>query len=336
MTKAAINMSMGATKADQPAAHGLGHFANRDALAAGCALAGEFVVVFLALRTGVSAGTILAIHAAIAAWTWLILFSGRPRHEDATIAAVILLLVTVAGPAGALAAAIMLPMVGKAGAGPDVLDAWYKRLREAGGVDPATALHDRVAAGRVLRLEAPPPSNFLDVIANGTLEERQTALGLMARRFHPDFAPALEAALRSPEPVVRVQAAAVVAHVRSDLKTKIAALLAGETLKHAAASRNRLSRACLLRSLSACSLVEEGDRARCRTEANRLLNETLPSARDIARACTASRPGTVAAIESFLIECGRFKDFRIARRASVIAAGGAYRVRFVRPTKAVP
>ena len=125
---------------------------------------------------------VIAVHLAIVAWTWLILFSGRPASHDATIAAVLLLLVLVAGPVGATAAATMLPFAAKRAERREILQAWYRRIANAGGVERATALHDRVVAGRVLRLDSHPPQKFLDVIARGSLSERQTALGLMARQ----------------------------------------------------------------------------------------------------------------------------------------------------------
>ena len=331
MTKANNVMAAGAPGNSQTAS--LWARPRREWLAALCACAGELVVAVLANRAGVSPGTLVAIHCAVAAWTWLILFAGRKADEDTTLAALMLLLVAVAGPAGAAAALLTLPLAGKAGAGPEVLQAWYTRLAQAGGVGPATAMHDRVAAGRVLRLEAPPPARFLDVIASGTLEERQTALGLMARRFHPDFAPALEAALRSPEPVVRVQAAAVVARVRGDLKIKIRDLLCRNL--QTVPARRRLAIAGTLQSLAGCSLVEDSDKARCRAAAGNLLADVLISTDAVTAAAATPHDDIALAMEGFLIDSGRLKDLRIARRVRAIAARGSYRVRRVRPAKAV-
>jgi hypothetical protein len=306
------------------------HLPRREVLAALCALMGEALVVYLGLKTAVSPGTILSIHVAIAAWTWLILFAGRPADEDATIAGVLLLFVLAAGPAGALAAVFIVALSGRRGESANILSAWYKRLADAGGVEPATATHDRVVAGRVLQLDAPPPLNFADVIAYGTLEERQTALGLIARRFHPDFAPALEAALRSPEPVVRVQAAAVVARVRGDLKTKIAGHMAKQAKLTTAPVATRLAHAATLQGLAACSLVEATDKIRCRAAADQLFKDALIETGGVAAAAAAAGLETAPAIEAYLMENRRYKDFRVARRVRSIAARPNFKVRRAR------
>lgn len=299
----------------------------REWLAIICVLTGEAAVAGLMLRSNISPGTILAVHCAAVSWIWLILFMGRQNGADLTLAALILLLVAAAGPAGALAAAFMLAFSGRAGAGPQVLDRWYRRLASAGGVDPAIAMHDRVVAGRVLRLDAPPPGLFSDIIANGTLSERQSALGLIARHFHPDYSPALEAALRSPEPVVRVQAAAVVARVRADLKLKIASLMAMESQTGAPVQTVRLETATQLSLFSSCSLIDETERAVCRVQAAKLFGLELTSTRAVARAAAQAGFETAAALEGFLIGAGRLKEFRIARRVHDVSHNGLYRFR---------
>ena len=306
-----------------------GRAPSRDMLAALCAAAGELLLSVLAMSQTVQPPAIIAIHLAIVAWTWLILFSGRPACEDATIASVLLLLVLVAGPVGAAAAAVMLPFAGRGGERREILQSWYRRLANAGGVEPATALHDRVVAGRVLRLDSTPPQKYLDVIANGTLSERQTALGLMARQFHPDFAPALQAALRSEEPVVRVQAAAVVARVRADVKGQIAKLSAPRGAKgHASDVPDRLGRASALLALAHCSVLEESDARTARMAAEGMLGELLGTPRDVANAAFEARPESDKAIERFLTDSGRLREFRIARRIRDIRVKGLYRLRW--------
>jgi hypothetical protein len=305
----------------------------REWLAIICVLAGEAAVAGLMLRSNISPGTILAVHCAVLSWVWLILFMGRQSGADLTLAALILLLVAAAGPAGALAAAFMLAFSGRSGAGPYVLDRWYRRLASAGGVDPATAMHDRFVAGRVLRHDGPPPALFSDIIENGTLSERQSALGLIARRFHPDYSSALAAALRSPEPVVRVQAAAVVARVRADLKLKVAQLTAPERQTGAPAQAARLETATHLSLLSSCFLVDETERAVCRAQAAKLFELELTSTRTIARAAALAEFETAAALEGYLIGAGRLKEFRIARRVHDVSRTGLYRFRQISAIK---
>ena len=300
---------------------------SRDMLAALCAAAGEILLSLLVVSGGIHPPAVIAFHLAIVAWTWLILFSGRPASEDATIATVLLLLVLVAGPVGATAAAAMLPFAGKRPERREILQAWYRRLANAGGVEPATALHDRVVAGRVLRLDTKPPEQFLDVIARGSLSERQTALGLMARQFHTDFAPALQAALRSQEPVVRVQAAAVVARVRADVKGQIAKM-SSDRKPNGSNARQRLARASSLQALANCSLLEESDARTARIAAQRMFGELLVSPRDVANLVSGAAPECADAVERYLSDGGRLKEFRVVRRIRAIESQGAYRIRW--------
>jgi tetratricopeptide (TPR) repeat protein len=55
--------------------------------------------------------------------------------------------------------------------------------------------------------------SFTDAVTNGTIEQKQAIVALIARRFSPAFAPALRKALEDPVPAVRVQAAAAAAAI---------------------------------------------------------------------------------------------------------------------------
>ncbi|MEQ1753773.1 MAG: hypothetical protein ABL973_06540 [Micropepsaceae bacterium] len=67
-------------------------------------------------------------------------------------------------------------------------------------------------------------SSFRDTMAVGTIEQKQSLLALIARRFTPAFAPALRQALNDPVPAVRVQAAAATASIESRFSEKTFAL----------------------------------------------------------------------------------------------------------------
>jgi hypothetical protein len=306
----------------------------RDILGLCIALVGELAAVALALRGHGNLSWVLALHAVVVLATGLVLLEGRSQSEDLTLAAISLLAILVTGPLGALAAFAMAALPAREVERAELLSGWYERLSQAGGVEPATAMHDRVAAGRVLMLDAAGPQRFVDVIDHGTLAERQTALGLMARNFHPDYAPALEAALRSAEPVVRVQAAAVVAHVRADLKTEIKS--GALSLRDAAGlpAAERLRHAGRFDALARCSLVEAADRARCRETAGLFLQGAL--SRDGVLQASQSGAGAAAsrALENFLLSTGRLKEFRVARRTGSLAAAKGYKLRRVRSAEA--
>ncbi len=181
-----------------------------------------------------------------------------------------------------------------------VLKEWYERLASAGRPAPATQLHDRITSGRVPRLETPAPLNFMYVIERGNLDERQKALGLIARNFHPDYTPVLEAALKSPEPVVRVQAAAVVAHVKANLKTRIKKLTSeGKD----ASGPSALMRIGELQALQVCALVEKREQVLCHDTALGILERSLAAGSDIAFVASQTDAGAAAGIERFLLIC---------------------------------
>lgn len=298
--------------------------AGRTAAAAAAAIAGEAVVLLAAFSTDVPPAAVLVLHALTLAVVGTILLVGRSADEDTAVPAMVFFAIAVAGPAGAVAALASLPFQGALGRGPATLEDWYDRLANAGSSTPSAALLDRIASGRVQRPEAPLPQNYLQVIENGTLEERQRALGLIARQFHPDYAPVLEAALRSPEPVVRVQASAVVARVREDLKSRMAKFAFGGG---PIATGSALKTVSELQSLQSCALLDGTLRGRCRDHLHAILARLLAGNRSVTRAVSRADRGGLAAIETYLIREQRFKDLRVGRRVARITSGSALRLR---------
>ncbi len=297
---------------------------DRESIASAFAIAVESIVVLLAFSADVPFAWTIALHLAASLIIGLILFSGRDRRDDTTVACLMMLVIFVAGPAGAVASLAALAFVDHAGAGPEVLDAWYSRLAKASHADAATELTDRVNAGRVLRAGASAPVHFEDVIANGTLDQRQAALGLMARRFHTDFAPALQAALRSDDPVVRVQAAAVVARVRADLKLRIKSLL---SMRERRTPPLRVALAAELVRLACCPLVDRTDAEKCQRAASEAMQILLVTKGQARRASFGATRETAPVIERSLIASGRYGDFRVSRRIHAVVVGRQYRVR---------
>lgn len=298
----------------------------REAVAAALAAAIELVVVLLTFSADVPLSVPVQLHAVAVVTVALVLFRGRAPDDDLTVAALMFLVILAAGPAGAIASLAVLPFAGHAGAGPAVLSAWYARLSQASGANPTTELTDRVKAGRVIDTNAASPAKFEDVINTGTLAERQAALGLMARRFHTDYAPALEAALRSPEPVVRVQAAAVVSRVRADLKGRIKTLL---TTTEPRSASQRIHNAAELVRLAGCSLVDRPEAEKCRKGATAALQIALATSRDVFSVAAEADRQTASLIERHLVSAGRYRDFRISRRVHGLVLESAYRVRLI-------
>ncbi|MEQ1716061.1 MAG: hypothetical protein ABL907_08780 [Hyphomicrobium sp.] len=296
----------------------------REAAAAAVAVAGEALVVLLAFSADVDLAAVLMLHAGVAGLCAALLLARREPGTDLTLAVIILLLVAVAGPAGAVAALAALPFAGNAATDRDVLDAWYDRLASAGRPSAVALMCDRILSGRVQRLDHATPANYLETIASGSLDQRQRALGLIAREFHPDYAPVLDAALRSPEPVVRVQAAAVVARVRDDLKKRIERLATPRT---GLSLTEALALAGDLGALKTCPLVEPAHQARCHAAQKELLEKVFAGGRDMRVAASRADPPARAAIETFLIAGQRFSDLRVLRRVAGVVSGSRRRIR---------
>ena len=304
----------------------------RDVFGALLALAGEAAILYIGMTSDDALSFTLALHAVVVAGVAIFLFTGRERGRDLSLAATILLLVMVAGPAGAAVALAAALFFAGSGADPDaagkapnkILKDWYERLASAGRPAHATQIYDRIASGRVPRLNTPAPLNFLHVIEHGTLDERQKALGLIARQFHPDYTPVLEAALKSPEPVVRVQAAAVVAHVKANLKTRIKRLaIDGKE----ASGRQALMRISELQALQGCALVDKPEQRVCHDIAHGILERSLVSGTDFTTVATQTDAGADAAMERYLLKAGRYRDLRVLRRVRRIAKRRVLRLR---------
>lgn len=101
---------------------------------------------------------------------------------------------------------------------------WYQALFPEERQDRTRALYEKV----VLRGHGPAERStvapFADVIALGSLQEKQAAIALIASSFRPEFAVALRAALNDQEAAVRVQAAAAVARIEHQFLQRSMAL----------------------------------------------------------------------------------------------------------------
>jgi hypothetical protein len=287
------------------------------------AVIAEALLVAFGVTEGPDKFVLLPLHALIVAALAAILFWRRRADRDSTTAVAMLIVIGIAGPAGATAALTMLFFSATTSAGPHVIKAWYDRLAEASGADPITAIHDQVSAGREMRASEVVPPDFRRVLNAGALAEKQAALGLMARRFHPDFSQALGDALRSDEPVVRVQAAAVVARVRGDLRSRIKALID----QRAKQGTLDLPRSVELLALADCPFVDAVESARCREAAESDLRAALATPARVHFQALRASNDVALAIDRHLIRFERYRDFRVSRRLQAIAACGGYQIR---------
>jgi hypothetical protein len=236
--------------------------------------------------------------------------------RDITAPMILTIAVGATGPIGAVGG-LLSQLWPRRQTSPRLLNEWYRRIALSADVDQITRLCDDVTSGRHVGLTTPPPASFVAVLERGTLAERQAALGLMARHIHPAYLAALKSALQSSEPVIRVQAAAVATKIRPELRA-----LVDKAVSDFAAGRVPVTKALALASdldaCVACGLLDAGDRIRAETISPRL------------RAFGATAPVEVTDVspaqEAMLLQQGRFRELRVARRVAV-ARGSMGRVR---------
>lgn len=135
------------------------------------------------------------------------------RHETPSPAGLRLtaLLLAALGPLALVGAPFTLLLTRLFQRSPQEADA--DRLdRLNGDLDPSPydAEDPRVAAALAPAATIVP---FTDVLAEGTIEQKQEMLALIATQFRPSFAPTLNAALNDDDPTVRVLAATAAARI---------------------------------------------------------------------------------------------------------------------------
>ena len=297
-------------------------------------LIGLFVVIGRLGALGAFALHLIVV-AVLVAWMSVC----RRRGDDVGMPAVLAISVAVAGPFGALGG-LLLPRLSRTDATDTArLAQWYDRISMSIETDAMSRLSDHVAIGRSLDLGAPAPAPFAALLEGGSVAEKQAILGLIARRFHPDYLPALKIALISPEPVIRVQAAAVAARVRGDLAALTGRLIV-EANDPARPAGKVLQAVEQLRHCVASGLMEDKDIARVTGPMMLLEHRTLAHL-DTATQARHGMSGRMAlgvlandtdarvAYEARLLSEKRYGEFRALRRAVAWRSEGRFRYRSV-------
>lgn len=312
----------------------VGPFEVRFALGAAIA---EVAIVLLSHLTGVPFAAALALHFAVISALAFALYRRRRSDADLSAPLITLIATSTAGPVGAVLGLAALAWLARPAQPPALLESWYNRIAMSTTVDTETQMSDRVASGRVIATTAPPPQALAGVIRDGSLVERQAALGLIARFFHMNYLSALADALRSEVPVIRVQAAAVASRIRprlaDEIEKRIAA--AADLLRRDEQSQTPRSHATGHR----LQLIREFDQA----IASGLLDQPVA---DAAAAIAARLAGSIDcarialpqagaldayarldAFEKHLIDNRDFKRLRLLRRRRLLAGSGLQHAR---------
>lgn len=271
------------------------------------------------------------IIAAIVAW-----LARAGGDSDRSPHLMLLAATAASGPLGPLVAMLTVKGARMRGDSPELLASWYRRISLATEIDPVSQHCDNVALGRTLDLAAPAPVSFIAVMQHGSLAERQAVLGHIARHFSPQYLPALKLALKSSEPVVRVQAAAVATKARPQMRTIIdraMSMLAAEPDNSRSKAGDRRRTARDLRALVESGLLDAADATRAQAVATQLWQGALDRAGGLRvdDLLTTARQGHVDdAFEQVLIERGDYLRLRQVRRIAGMRSRGLYSVRRLR------
>lgn len=252
----------------------------------------------------------------------LVLLARRQRR-DVTYPLIALIGGAAMGPLGVLGAAF-LSLFDRRSPSPNPLIAqWYDRIAMSTTVAPEERLCEDVSVGRTLDLDARPPISYPDAMTSGSIAERQAILGHIARHFHPAYLPTLKIALASEEPLIRVQAAAVAAHVAPKVRDQLRRCTA-EAEPLPADQHRALALLGDIEALMESGLLDETDRLNAQGLARRLGDTVLaslgrgplalPYATDIALAAEID-----ARLERLLLARRRFADLRAHRTAQRIS-----------------
>jgi polysaccharide biosynthesis protein PelE len=177
---------------------------------AAAALALVNVVVLAVGGTGWAATVVHVATAALAVAGWI------RMHTDAAPGDAwrLLALSTAAlGPIGVIGAgALALLLRGFTRGDAQSQPSWSSLLTEDEDAQPFERAEANVEATLGRRAAVVP---FADVLAQGTLEQKQEMVSVIAANFQPSFARALRAAMNDTEPAVRMMAAAAAARIES-------------------------------------------------------------------------------------------------------------------------
>jgi hypothetical protein len=184
-----------------------------------------FVASLAVLGYGLSAIAVfpifLAAHLAAVGIPATYLVLRMRGHRDLTVPGVLVVATFASGPVGALGCAIMAMGLWLRRPAPNRLQDWYDYISGVVARSRLATIHDELISGRLPTNPAADVPHFRPILHGGSVEEQQRVLGVIGRRYHPDFRAALRSALRNKNGFIRAQAAAVASRLSIDEKNRL-------------------------------------------------------------------------------------------------------------------
>jgi hypothetical protein len=146
----------------------------------------------------------------------------RARNSgDCNVPMLLLITTFAAGPVGALGCAFMALALRLQRPSPARLKHWYDYIAGIVARSGLTRIYDELSSGRLPSDPAAKVPRFQPILDGASIEEQQRVLGVIGRRYHADFRPALRNALRNKNGFIRAQAAAVASRLSIDEKNRL-------------------------------------------------------------------------------------------------------------------
>ena len=143
------------------------------------------------------------------------------RNGDLTIPVALLVATFAAGPVGALGCALLALTLRRQHPSPERLQDWYDYIAGVVARGRLTRIHEELVSGRLPSGPAAEVPRFRPILHGTSIEEQQDVLGVIGRRYHPDFRPVLRKALRNKNGFIRAQAAAVASRLDIEEKSRL-------------------------------------------------------------------------------------------------------------------
>lgn len=176
-------------------------------------LLAESALLVAVARTG-SLLMLLAGHLLVLALVGV--WAVRPAQRSTRYALLLWLATAAFGPLGAAGVVLAMALHWHFARRATGIDEWHAMLFPPTAVDEQAELWRRIGQRASDLPGAQPVTPFLDVLAFGSVPQRQSVIAIIVQQFHPAFAPALKAALRDEHNVIRVQAATAIARLENE------------------------------------------------------------------------------------------------------------------------
>jgi hypothetical protein len=192
-----------------------------DVLLALLTFAGSLGVLAYGLSAIANLAIFLGLHLAVLIIPAVFLRVRAREDGELTVPVLLLVATFAAGPVGALGCAVMALALWRQGPSPTRLQAWYDYISGVVARSQLTRIHDELMSGRLPSDPAAKVPRFRPILYGSSIEEQQRVLGVIGRRYHVDFRPALRKALRNKDGFIRAQAAAVASRLDIDEKNRL-------------------------------------------------------------------------------------------------------------------